>query len=188
MFGNSLENLGKSTGECKKKHSDKFPKFVNIFGNLFKSSEIFGSLQKSLEKIRECCKVLKMTYWLFFIFLKNVRKLLEVIRHLWKSSGNFEIVAKCLKQPSSILESFLKSSKIVGSLRKSSEFFRKNWKMSESSQNNLLTIFANFRKFLEIFRNVRKCSENFGNPQKIFEYGQRFTKSSKTFQSLTPLD
>ena len=76
MFGNSLENLGKSTGECKKKHSDKFPKFVNIFGNLFKSSEIFGSLQKSLEKIGECCKVLKMTNWHFFDFFKKCSEII----------------------------------------------------------------------------------------------------------------
>ena len=46
MFGNSLENLGKSTGECKNKQSDKFPKFLKIFRNLRKSSEIFGKNRK----------------------------------------------------------------------------------------------------------------------------------------------
>ena len=90
MFGNSLENLGKSTGECKNKHSDKFPKFSKIFGSLRKSSEpskIFG-------KIGKCRKVLKKTLQHFLNFNEifgNHRKSSEIF-------GKFrKFVAKCLK-------------------------------------------------------------------------------------------
>ena len=47
MFRNSLENLGKALESAKNKHSDKFLKFLKIFGNLWKSSE------KS-EKVAKC--------------------------------------------------------------------------------------------------------------------------------------
>ena len=69
MFGNSLENLGKSTREYKNKHSDKFPKFLKIFGNLWKSSE----------KIGECRKVLKTTFQAFLNFF------FEIFGNYWKS-------------------------------------------------------------------------------------------------------
>ena len=138
MFG----NLGKNTGECKNKHSDKFH-----------TSKFFGSLRRSLEIFR------------------NLRKISE-------------IVAKYLKQPSSIFELFLnlrKLSEAFGILRKISENVGKFSKQSSHK-------FVNFRKCSKMFRNVRKCSENFGNPRKIFECDRRFTKFLKTFQSLTPLD
>ena len=37
LFGNSLENLGKGTGECKTKHSDTFAKFLKFFANIRKN-------------------------------------------------------------------------------------------------------------------------------------------------------
>ena len=84
MFGSTLENLGKSTGECKNKHSDNFPKFLKIFANLRKSSEIFG-------KIGKCRKVLKTTFQHFKNFYEifgNHRKSSEVFGCLRKSSEN----------------------------------------------------------------------------------------------------
>ena len=80
MFGNFLDNLRKSTGECKNKHSDKFPKFLKIFRNLRKSLEIFGSLRKSSK-----------------VFGKN-RKMSESSQNdlpFWKSSEVFGSVRKC---------------------------------------------------------------------------------------------
>ena len=87
MFGNSLENLGKSTREGKNKHSNKFPRFLKIFGNL-------QSLWKSSEKIAECRKVLKTT---FQQFLKLIRKLSEVFGCLKRSLENFGNCRKMLK-------------------------------------------------------------------------------------------
>ena len=73
-----------------------------------------------------------------------------------RTSGNLwkilEIVAKCLKQPSSILNFFLNLQKLL-------EVFRKNRKMLESSQNDLPTLFENFWKSSEVFGNARKTSE-----------------------------
>ena len=68
MFGNSLDNLGKSIGECKNKHSDKmtfqhfkifFMKSSEVMGNLRNSLDIFGNFRKILEI---CHKVLKITF------------------------------------------------------------------------------------------------------------------------------
>ena len=58
-------NLGKSTGECKNKHSDKFPKVLKIFGNPRKSSEVIGSLRKSTEKLGNVAKCSKQTSSVF---------------------------------------------------------------------------------------------------------------------------
>ena len=52
MFGNSPENLGKSTGECQK------PRF---FENLWKSSDVFGNLWKNSE-------IVATTFQQFWIF------------------------------------------------------------------------------------------------------------------------
>ena len=75
-----LENLVKSTGDCKNKHSDKFPKFLKIFANLLKSSEIFG-------KIGECRKVLKTT---FLDLPELFMKFSEIIGNLRKNFGLWE--------------------------------------------------------------------------------------------------
>ena len=126
MFGNSLENLGKSTRECKYKHSDKFPKFLKIFGNLCKSSG----------KIGKCCKVLKTTFQYFFIFYEIFRnqKSSDVFRCLRKSS---EICRKVLKITFQhfcnffeIFGNYRKSLKIFGSLQKNSENVGKSSKRS----------------------------------------------------------
>ena len=69
MFRNSLENLGKSTGESKNNYSGKFPKFLKIFANLRKSPEIFETLLKSSEKIVKFRKMLKATFKHFLEFL-----------------------------------------------------------------------------------------------------------------------
>ena len=50
-FVECLENFGKCTGECKKQHSNKFSKFLKIFGDLWKSLEIF---RKKLENVAKC--------------------------------------------------------------------------------------------------------------------------------------
>ena len=50
-FVECLENFGKCTGECKKQHFNKFSKFLKIFGDLWKSLEIFG---KKLENVAKC--------------------------------------------------------------------------------------------------------------------------------------
>ena len=158
MFGNSLENLGKSTGECNRQT------FQQV-------SEIFENPRKSSEKIGKCRKVLQDDLPAFKKkSIESLRKSSDVFGCIWESSGKFrKFVLKCLKYNlPSIFEIFLKSSEIVGSLRKSSEVFAKDRKMSESSQNNIPTLFENFRKFSEIFGSVRKCSENFGNPRKLF--------------------
>ena len=97
MFGNSLVNLRKSTGECKNKHSDKFLTFLKIFG---KNRKMFQSAQndlpasfefffKSSENFGNCHKVLKNNLPAFFIFY--------FFLNLWKlpkSSAIFGIIRK----------------------------------------------------------------------------------------------
>ena len=68
MLGNSLDNLGKSTGECKNKQSDKFPNFLKIFENLRKSSEVFGRLRKSSEKIGNLSQSAQNNFAAVFFF------------------------------------------------------------------------------------------------------------------------
>ena len=134
MFRNYLENLGKSTGKCKNKHSDKFPKFLKIFGNLRKKSENVARCSRQPSGI--------------FNFLKS-SEIIGSLRMSSKIFGQFQKIVAMSFQHFSI---FLKSLEIFG----------KNGKMSESSQNDLPTVFENFRKFSAIFGSVRKCSENFG--------------------------
>ena len=111
MFGNSLENLRKSTRECKNKHSNKFP---NFFGNLRKSSKVFGKNQRmsqstqnnllaffiffkkifrncwrSSEKIRKCRKVLKMIFQQILYIFRNAWKTLETLRKFSNVIGGF---------------------------------------------------------------------------------------------------
>ena len=94
MFGDSLDNLGKSTGECKNKHSDKFPKF---FKNLRKSSEKIGNLRKKSENVVKCSNDLP-EFLNFFMksseVIGNLRKSSDVFGNLWKI---LEICRKVLK-------------------------------------------------------------------------------------------
>ena len=82
MFGIFLENLGKSTGECKNKHSDKFPKVLKIFGNLLKSSEISGKSRKMSQSAQDDLPA-------FLNFLRNLRKSSEVFGCFRKPSEKF---------------------------------------------------------------------------------------------------
>ena len=115
----------KALESAENKHSNKFPKFLKIFRNLWKSSEISGSLQKKSANVTKC---LKQPSSIFYFF-----KSLEIIRSLQKIS---EIVAKCLKQPSSIFEFFLNLQKLLevfGNLQKKSENVRKFSKQSSNT-------------------------------------------------------
>ena len=78
MFDNSLENLGKSTGEYKK---PTFQQVSEIFENPRKSSEVFGRLRKSSEKFEIVAKCLKRPFSIFDFF-----KSLEIVGSLRKSS------------------------------------------------------------------------------------------------------
>ena len=187
-----LLNVWKFFGKLRKKHRRvqitniptsfrKFKNFLKIFGNLRKSSEISESLRKSSEKIGKCRKVLKTTFQHFL----NIFKSSEIIRSLRKSSDVFgnlrktlEIVAKCLKQPSSIFKNVLKPS--VGNCRKSSEIFASLRKKSENagkfskrSSDTFWKFSKTFRKSSEVFENGRKISETLG---KYFECNWSFMK------------
>ena len=114
MFGNSLENLAKSTGDCKTQHSNKFPKFFKIFGNLRKILEIVP-------------KGLKRPSSIFDFLFKSS----ENVRSHWKSSevGKIESCRKVIK---TIFRQFLK---ILGNLRKCSETLEKFSNISEVYKN-----------------------------------------------------
>ena len=151
MFGNFLENLGKSTGECKNKHSDKFPKFLKISR---KSLEIFRSLHKSSEKIRKCHKVLKITFQHFQNFLRN----------LWKSSEMFRKNRKmfCKVLIKITLQHSLIFLKIFGNCWKSSEIFRSLGKKLENVRKFSKRSSDNFWKFSKVFGNAQKISDTLG--------------------------
>ena len=119
MFGNSLENLGKSTGECKNQHSNKFPKFLKFFENLRKSSEVFGNLRKSSGKIRKLARSGQNNISAFLSFLKSS----EIFGSLRKMSENSQ------NDLPTIFEDFRKFSEIFGSIRKCSENFGNPWKI-----------------------------------------------------------
>ena len=87
MFRNSLENLGKALESAKNKHSDKFLKFLKIFGNLWKSSEISGNLRKN-QKMSQSAKN-DLPAFLSFL---NLQKLSKVFGNLRKSSEKPENV------------------------------------------------------------------------------------------------
>ena len=74
MFGNSLENLGKSPESAKT--------------NIPAISEIFENLRKSSEKIGKCRKVLKTTFQHFFN---------EIFGNHWKSSDSSDVFENLLK-------------------------------------------------------------------------------------------
>ena len=103
MFRNSLENLGKSTGESKNNYSGKFPKFLKIFANLRRSPEIFETHLKSSEK--------KLEY-----FAKCSRRPSSILKLFMKSSE--------------IIGSLRKSPYVFGKLRKGSEICRKVFKIT----------------------------------------------------------
>ena len=155
-FGIIWKTLEKAPESAKNKHSNKFPKFLNLFKNFRKSSETIGN----------CRKELKTTFQHFLILFKSS----EIIGSLRMSSDNFGNCRKANNLPAflKVFEIF----EIVGSLRKSSEVFGENRKMSESSQNDLSTL-------LKIFGNLRKCAEMLGKlrkPSEICECNRRFMK------------
>ena len=79
MFRNSLENLGKSTGECKNKHSEKFQKFLKIFGSLRKSSEVFEKNRKMSESSQNDLPTIFENFRKFSEVFGNVRKTSETL-------------------------------------------------------------------------------------------------------------
>ena len=102
MFGNSLENCGKSNRECKQtnKHSDKFPKFLKKFSEVFgKNRRMSRSAQNDLPAFLKFLKFLKVfrIIWkkmsessqddLPAIFV-NFQKFPEIFGNAWKTSEN----------------------------------------------------------------------------------------------------
>ena len=121
VFGNSLENLGKSTKVCKNKRLIifwNFWKFSEIFESLRKSSKIFG---KKSQNVVKCSKQASSV----FLFFKSS----EIIGSLRESS---EVFGKIRKMSSRSYDSFWKFSKIFGDLRKRSEILGKLRKPSEN--------------------------------------------------------
>ena len=94
MFGNSLDNLGKSTGECKNKHSDKFPKLLKIFGNLRKSSEIFGKNRKMSQSAQDDLRAFFDFFMKSSEVIGNLQNYSDVFGNLRKIS---EICRKVIK-------------------------------------------------------------------------------------------
>ena len=131
MFGNSLENLGKSTGECKNKHSDRFPKFLKIFGKnrkMLQSAQDDLSLWMSSEICLQVLKIAFQHFWNFFEIFRNCRKCSEIFLSVRKKSEN---VGKFSKRSS---YTFWKFSKIFGNLRRCLEMLGKLRKPSEIFQ------------------------------------------------------
>ena len=150
-------------GTLRKKH--RRVQKTNIptsFRNFLKSSEIFGSLRKSSEKIGNFRKVLKTTLQQFFNFLWNLRKSSEIFGRFRKSVARnvFEIFGNCRK-----------SSEKTGKCRK--------------VLKTIFRHFENFRKFSKIFGNDRKTSEILGNFSNVIGGLWKFFI---LFQSLTPVD
>ena len=119
MFGNYLENLGKSTESAKNKH--------------LTSSEVLKIFRNRLWKTRKMSQSAKNNLPAFCDFFLNLRKsLMEVFGNLRKFS---KIVWKCLKQPCSrkngkMSESsendIRKCSEMLGKLRNSRKIFKCN--------------------------------------------------------------
>ena len=124
MFGISLENFGKCTGECKNKLSNKFPKFLKFFGNFRKSSEIFEKLENVTKCSRRPSSILKFCY--------------EIFGNHWKSSDIFGNLRKSSESSQNDLPTFFwEYSEIFGSVQKCSEnfgnprkIFECNWKFT----------------------------------------------------------
>ena len=135
MFENSLENLGKGTGECKNK--------PGIFENLRKSSKIFG-------KIGKCSKVLKTTFQHFSISY-------EISGNHRKSSDVFGNLRNWI----STFQHFWNFFEIFGNWRKSSEEIGKCRIALKTIFRHFLKMFENFRKCSEMLEKLRKPSENF---------------------------
>ena len=123
MFGNSLEKVPESAKTNIPTSFRNFWKFLKIFGNLRKSSDV----RKSSEKFGNCPKVLKTIFqhfWSFLIF-GNLRKSSEVFGKNLKMSENSQ------NDLPTIFEDFRKFSKIFESVRKCSENFGNPQKIFE---------------------------------------------------------
>ena len=113
MFGNFLENLGKTTRECKNKHSDKFPN-LRIFRNLRKSAENFGN-----------CR-LKITFQHFLFFFKSS----EIVGSLSEIFGIFRKNPKMSESFRSDLPTIFVNFRKCRNSRKCSENFRNPQKIT----------------------------------------------------------
>ena len=140
VFGNSLENLGKSTGECKNKHFDNFPKFLKIFGNLRKSWEIFGKNWKMLQSAQDDLSALFNCLFLHFQIFK---KSSESVGSLRKSSEVFGKNRKMSESSQNDLPTLFEN------FQKFSEIFWSVWKCSENF-GNPREIFECNRRFMKI--------------------------------------
>ena len=127
MFGYFFGNLGKSSVESNNKHCDNFPKFLKIFENLRKSSEICGSLQNTSK------------------VFGNLRKKSEMVAKCSRRPSNILI------KSSEIVGSLRKSSEVrKRSENKSSEIFGSAQKCSENLGNHRKFFECN-RKLVKIF-------------------------------------
>ena len=116
IFGNSLDNLGKSTRECK-------TNILRRFQNFWKSSEVFRNLQKKSENVAECSRQPSSILNFFNEIFGSHRNSSDVFRNLWKVS---EICHKVLKIT---FQHFLIFLKIFGNCQKSLEKIGKCWKV-----------------------------------------------------------
>ena len=130
---------------------------LQIFGNLWKSLEIFRSLQKKSENVTKCSQDDLPAFPKFFMksleVIRNLRNSSDVFRNLWKM---LEICRKLLKI------TLYKLSEVFGNLQKSSEKIGKCRKVFKMIFRHVLKIFENFLKCLELFGNARKTLETLG--------------------------
>ena len=127
-----MENLGKSTGECKNQHSNKFPKFLKVFGNLRKSSDVFGKIQKLSQSAFK-----KQLFSFFELFVKSS----EIVGSLRKSSEVFGKDRKLTENSQNDLPTIFKDFRKF--LEMASEVFGNARKTSETSEN--------FRMYFEVY-------------------------------------
>ena len=142
-----LLNVCKFFGKRRKKHQRvqkanmptsfrNFEFFLNIFGSVRKSPEVFG-------KNRKCRKVQKATFEHFSIF-SNFQKSWGVFGCLRKSLEVFGKTEKCRKILKTIFRHFLKN------FRRFSEIFGSVWKWSEDF-GNPRKMFECIQRFMNFF-------------------------------------
>ena len=122
----SLE-IFRKIGKCCKVLKTTFQHFKIFLWNLWKSLEVFRSL--NLPKISEICrKVLKITFHHFKKFFKSS----EIVRSLQKSSEkNQKMFESSQNNLLTISENFWKCWEMLGKLRKPSENFQTQSKIYE---------------------------------------------------------
>ena len=160
-----LSNVWKFFGKLRKKHrrvqKQTLRQVSKIFKNLRKYSEILGKNRRMSHSAQNDLPAFFIIFFKFWEIIGSLQKSSDVF---WNLRNISKIVAKCLKQPSSIFECFEifrncpKSSEIFEILRKKSEDVGKFSKRSSD----------NFCKVSKIFGNVRKCSKILRKPSENF--------------------